>query len=61
MLSMMQHGGIAMYILLLASIGMVTVIIERSMRLREASTDTIIFLANPLPRLRLLPWWHPVE
>ena len=46
MLSMLQHGGVAMYVLGLCSIAMVTVIIERTIRLREASTDTIIFLAK---------------
>jgi len=46
MWQMVQHGGVAMYVLLLCSIGMVTVIVERAMRLREANTDTIIFLAK---------------
>jgi biopolymer transport protein ExbB len=46
MLSLLQHGGVAMYVLLLGSIGMVAVIIERAIRLREANTDTIIFLAK---------------
>jgi biopolymer transport protein ExbB/TolQ len=46
MLSLLQHGGVAMYVLLLGSIGMVAVIIERVIRLREANTDTIIFLAK---------------
>jgi biopolymer transport protein ExbB len=46
MLTMLEHGGIAMYVLLGASIVMVTVVIERAARLREASTDTIIFLAK---------------
>ena len=46
MISLMQQGGITMWILLFISIGMVAVIIERVIRLREASADTIIFLAK---------------
>jgi biopolymer transport protein ExbB len=46
MLGIINQGGIAMYVLLLCSVGMVAVIIERFIRLREASTDTIIFLAK---------------
>jgi len=43
---MLQQGGVAMYSLGLCSVAMVAVIIERALRLREASTDTIIFLAK---------------
>src|SRR5262245_27453746 len=46
MLSLIQQGGVAMYFLLLSSVARVAVIIERTIRLREASTDTIIFLAK---------------
>jgi biopolymer transport protein ExbB len=46
MISLMQQGGVTMWILLFISIGMVAVIIERVIRLREASADTIIFLAK---------------
>ncbi len=46
MIGILQQGGVAMWVLLLCSIAMVAVIVERAMRLREASTDTIIFLAK---------------
>lgn len=46
MLGMLEQGGVAMYALLLCSVAMVAVIVERVVRLREASTDTIIFLAK---------------
>src|SRR5688572_29710361 len=46
MLGLLQQGGVAMFVLLLCSVAMVAVIIERYMRLREAGTDTIIFLAK---------------
>ena len=46
MLHILQQGGVAMYFLLACSVAMVAVIIERTIRLREASTDTIIFLAK---------------
>jgi biopolymer transport protein ExbB len=45
-MNILQQGGVAMYVLLLCSVGMVAVIIERAIRLREATTDTIIFLAK---------------
>jgi biopolymer transport protein ExbB len=46
MLGLIQQGGVAMYFLLACSVAMLAVIIERTIRLREASTDTIIFLAR---------------
>jgi biopolymer transport protein ExbB len=46
MLGMLGQGGVAMYALLLCSVAMVAVIVERVIRLREANTDTIIFLAK---------------
>src|SRR4051812_40797654 len=46
MLSMLQHGGGAMYVLGLCSIAMGAGIIERTGRLRGGGTGTLIFLAK---------------
>ncbi|MBI3909856.1 MAG: MotA/TolQ/ExbB proton channel family protein [Armatimonadetes bacterium] len=46
MFAILNQGGFTMYILLAVSITMVAIIIERYIRLKAASTDTIIFLAR---------------
>lgn len=46
MFALLQQGGFAMYVLLAMSISLVAIVIERYVRLRAASTDTIIFLSR---------------
>ncbi len=46
MLDIFRQGGITIYFLLLASLGTVMVCLERTVRLRRASTDTLLFLSK---------------
>jgi biopolymer transport protein ExbB/TolQ len=46
MFEIFQQGGPTMYFLLLASLATVTVCLERTVRLRRAGTDTLLFLSK---------------
>ncbi len=46
MFEMMQQGGFTLDLLLIASLVTVTVCVERTIRMRQASTDTLLFLSK---------------
>jgi biopolymer transport protein ExbB len=46
MLEIFQQGGITIYFLLLASLATVGICLERTVRLRRAGTDTLLFLSK---------------
>jgi biopolymer transport protein ExbB len=46
MMSILQQGGVTLWILLVCSLAVVAVVIERSLRLRSYGTDTLLFLSK---------------
>src|SRR2546421_10998167 len=46
MFEFIQQGGFTLYLLLFASLVTVTVCLERTIRMRKASTDTLLFLSK---------------
>jgi biopolymer transport protein ExbB/TolQ len=46
MFEMLYQGGFTLYLLLIASMVTVTVCLERTLRMRKASTDTLLFLSK---------------
>jgi biopolymer transport protein ExbB/TolQ len=46
MFEILHQGGFTIYLLLLASLVTVTVCLERTIRMRKASTDTLLFLSK---------------
>src|SRR5262245_26988271 len=46
MIEIFRQGGITIYILLLASLATIAVCLERTVRLRRARTDTLLFLSK---------------
>jgi biopolymer transport protein ExbB/TolQ len=46
MFEMIQQGGFTLYLLLFGSLVTVTVCLERTIRMRKATTDTLLFLSK---------------
>jgi biopolymer transport protein ExbB len=46
MIEIFQQGGVTIWLLLAASLATITVCIERIVRLRKATTDTLLFLSK---------------
>jgi len=46
MFQLIQQGGFTLYLLLIASLVTITVCLERTIRMRRASTDTLLFLSK---------------
>lgn len=46
MIEIFQQGGVTIWLLLAASLATITVCIERTVRLRKSTTDTLLFLSK---------------